>query len=158
MMPLVLIVTAVLLPVLLALVLRVNAVMLFLAVAVGALLERAAGDSAELALAMVSRSETVSYIAHIGVLLLPVLLTLFFLRKTAKRNVLIGLLPLFATSFALSVLILGLLPPHLQQVVYGQPFGAFAKQSSDLAITVAAILNLALAWRTHSHKHDGGHH
>ena len=158
-MPLVLICALAALPVLLTLVFRVNAVMVFLAVATGSLLERAVGDSLALVLNMAIRNGSVDYIAHIGLLILPSLLTLFFLRKSAKHALfLLQLLPLVAACLALTVLLLPLLPADFQTQVYAQEPGKIARQSSDVIVAVAATLNLLLAWRIYAHKDGHGKH
>jgi hypothetical protein len=161
MMPLVLIGAIAGLPILLGLFLRVNAALLFLSVAAGALLQRAMGDSTELAMATFLRDAPVSYIADIGLLVLPVVLTILFLRKSAKKSqVLLQLLPLVTVGLAFAALLLPLLPPHTQSEIYGLSFGSVVKQSQDLIIAVAVVLNLLLAFRVFRHEESpkGKHH
>lgn len=152
-MPIMFIALAAGLPVLFALIFRVHAVMVFLAIAIGSLLEKSVGDSAELALAMVIRNNMVEPIAHVSLLVLPLLITLFFLRKTAKKSqLLLQLLPLIASSLMLMVLVLALLPVELLRQVQGQAIGMVAHQSTDVVISIASTLNLLLAWQSFHHK------
>lgn len=157
MIPLVIIATAAGLPLLLSLVLRVNAVMVFLAVIAGSLLERSAGDSVELALAMVLRDMPVAPIAHITLLVLPVVLTLFFLRKTLKSSqFLLHIVPLALSCAVFAALLFALLPGGIRAEVYADSIGGIIRQSSDLVTSVAVVLNMLLAWRVF-HRAKSGH-
>jgi hypothetical protein len=162
MMPLVLFTAIVVLPILLGLLLRVNSALLFLAIASGALLQRALGDSTELAIATVVKDAPVSLIADIGLLVLPVILTFVFLRKSAKKSqVLLQFLPLITVGLAFAALLIPLLPFNLQTQIYQLSFGSIIRQSQDLVIGVAVAMNLLLAFRVFRHvenpKH-GKHH
>ena len=134
-------------PVLLATLLRVNSVFLFLSVAAGALLNTTLNGSVELFLGMFIKGTSMTELASYLLLGLPVLLTLIFLRKTARPAIVImQLLPLVATGAVFGILILGAMPGHLQTAVYDSQLGGTIRQSPDLAIGVAAVLNLMMTW------------
>lgn len=158
-MPLVLIGVIIGLPVLLALFLRINAVLLFLAMASGALLQRFIGDSTELALAAVVKDAPVEYISAIGLLVLPVVLTIVFLRKSAKKSqVLVQLVPLLIAGIAYGALMTPVLPSQMQLQIYQIPtFGPIFRQSQDLIVTVAVSINLLLAFHIFRYKEDPKH-
>jgi hypothetical protein len=158
MVPLVLIIAVASLPILLAIIFRVSSVMLFFAIATGALLQRSIGESTALALAATFKHGPVNYIANIGLLILPVVLTLLFLRKSAKSShFLLQLVPLIAADCALTVLLVPLLPGNLQQQIYDLRYGNLVKQSQDLVVMIAAVLNLLLAFRIYRHQEHAKH-
>ena len=159
MMPLVLVSVIIGLPILLALFLRINAVLLFLAMASGALLERFIGDSTGLALAAVVKDAPVEYISSIGLLVLPVVLTVVFLRKSAKKSqVLLQLVPLLLAGIAYGALMVPLLPSATQLQIYQiDTFGPIFRQSQNLVIAVAVTANLLLAFHIYRYKEDPKH-
>lgn len=163
MMPLVLIGVIIGLPILLALFLRINAVLLFFAMVSGVLLQRIIGKSTELALAAVAKDAPVNYIANIGLVVLPVLLTVVFLRKSAKKSqVLLQIVPLLIAGLAFGALLVPLLPDATEAQIYAiDSFGPVFRQSQDLIVAVAVAVNLLLAFHIYRHKEDpkhGKHH
>jgi hypothetical protein len=146
-------------PLLLALVFRVNSVMIFLSIAVGSMLQKTLGESASLALSSVMKHGPVDQVANVLLLALPLVLTLFFARKTMQHSsVFLQLVPLVSACAAGAALALPLLTPSVQATVYGAPFGHQLKQMQDLIIALAAVLNLLLAWRVYRyHDYSGGH-
>lgn len=161
-MPLVLFSVIIGLPVLLGLSLRINAALMFLALASGSLLQRALGDSTELALATVLKDAPVSLIADMGLLILPIVLTVIFLRKSAKKSqLLLQLLPLLAVGAAFCALLVPLLPSSTQAQIYGLSFGSVMRQSQDVVIAIAVALNLLFAFKAFKHEENpkhGKHH
>lgn len=155
MMPLVFLGLLIGVPVLLALLLRVNAVFLFLSLAVGELLVRYLGGEVLLAVNAFVRGEFVSIAVPITLLLGPVVLTLFILRKTLTHTrILVQLVPLLFVGLAIASLVVPLLPAYTQQEIYSQPLGDVLRQSQAIIIAVAAVLSLLLAWQAHKpHGH-----
>jgi hypothetical protein len=144
-------------PVVLALIRRVSAVLLFLSVAGGSLLVTHLSDDATLVSRMVSRSANVPMITSIVLLVLPVLLTLLLLKKTMPRSkLLLHIIPLLATGLSLAVLALPLLPSHMQAELFAAPYGAPLKNSQDLVIGGTTVLVLLLMLIAHRHKEDKG--
>lgn len=160
-MPLIILGAAAGLPFVLALAFRINAVMFFMSVAAGALLQRALGDSLALTLNMVMREGPTALIADVVLLALPVLLSVLFLRKTMSASgALLQILPLLASSVAFGALLIPLLPNETRAQIYHLQFGAVIKQSQDVAVAAAVLMNMLLAWRLLRHHDDGrhGHH
>ncbi len=156
--PLLIIAVITLLPVVLALVLGVNSVFLFLSVVVGTLLQAHLTDSVSLALSSFVRSGQTDTIAAIGLLVLPVVLTLIILRKSAKMSTLVlQLAPIVFTGLVFGYAVLGQLSGSFQDQVYTSQFGGNIKQASDVVIATAAVLNLLLAWSLYRRKHDPKH-
>lgn len=158
-MPLIILGAVVGLPILLALALRVNAIMVFMSVAAGAMLQRALGDSLSLTLSMIMRDGPTEMVADLTLLSLPVVLTLIILRKTmSPAGVLLQIVPLIATGAAFGALTIPLLPIDLQSQIYDVEFGAIIKQSQDVAIGAAVVCNMLLAWRMLRRHDDPKHH
>lgn len=160
-MPLIILGVAIGLPFLLALAFRVNAVMFFMSVAAGALLQGALGDSLALTLNMAMRNGPTVLIADIALLSLPVLLSVVFLRRTmSAAGMLLQLLPLLASSVAFGALLIAVLPSDVQLQIYHLQFGGVIKRSQDVAVGIAVLMNMLLAWRLLRYHDDGkhGHH
>ena len=158
--PLILLAVIAGLPVLLALLLRVNAVFLFMSVAAGNLLVRYVGDDADLALGMVVRDADAPIIAKFVLQLAPVILTILFLRKTLPRSkMLLHVIPCIAVGLSLGVFVLTFLTSSVQAKVYDSPYGDILKTSQDVIIGAAVVLTLLLAWLTYRNKDaKGGRH
>jgi hypothetical protein len=148
-------------PVLWSLFTRVNSVLLFLSVATGSLLQHSLGPSVSLAIATFYKDGPTDLIANIGLVCLPVLITMFLLRKSMKgTGVVLQIVPLMATGAALAALLLPLLPDAFREGVYDNPGGNVIRQSLDLVVAVAAGLNLLLAFSIYRHREGkhGKHH
>lgn len=134
---------------------RVHAALLFMAVATGALLQQTVGESTALALAAFIKDGPVEMVANIGLIVLPVILTLVFLRKSMKKKeVLLQVVPLVAASLALAAVLMPFLPAGTEDALRSVPSGALLVQSLDVTVAVAAVLNLMLAWRSFHHKDE----
>ena len=135
--------------VLLALFLRVNSIVLFTSVAVGDLLMRYMGDNATLVVASAYRGANAGIVAKLGLLLIPVILTLFFSHHSlSKAKTVLHLVPIIATGIVLSLLILTQLPSSFQNSVYTSKYGSQIKENQDLAIAAAGVASLVVAWIT----------
>lgn len=146
MIPLVVIGAIVVVPILLALVFRVHAVYVFLGICAGYLLQMALSDDVDLAFATIIHGSNTIVAARLTLLGLPVLLSIFVLRKTQGRSFIFQLVPLIFSGMLLGALALPLLPPGMEQDIYNAQYGSGIKQSQDLVIAAAAISNLVLAW------------
>ncbi len=144
-----------------ALFFRVNSILLFTSVAVGDLLVRYMGEDATLVVSSAYRGNHDEVIAKLGLLVLPLILTLFFGRHSfSKAKVVLHFIPIVATGIVLSLLVLGLLPGGFQHDVYSWKYGYIIQQNQDLAIAAAGVASLIVAWITngtgkskHSKKH-----
>lgn len=146
-------------PVFLALVFRVHAVFVFMSVCAGYLLQMALSDSVDLVLATLIKGSNSVIAARVGLLALPVILTLFLLRKTQGRSVVFQFIPLIFSGMLLANLLLPLLTPGFSQNIYNSAYGDSIRNSQDLITAVAVVSNLALAWTLFKTKtHRGKHH
>lgn len=135
--------------------------LLFTSVAVGDLLVRYMSDSAQLAVSGFYRGSNADMIARLGLLFLPVVLTLLFGRKSLSRTkTVLHFVPIVATGGVLALLTLALMTPGFQGAVYATPFGPTIKEVQDLAIAAAGVASLLVAWITngaektrHAKKH-----
>lgn len=145
------------LPLLNALLFRVNAIFLFVSIAVGNLLVQFLGDDVILAVNAFSRSQNVPMIVNLSLQLAPVVMTLFILRKSVPpTKMLLHLLPLVGCCLMIAVLALPLLPLATQEQIFALPLGDVFKQSQDLVVAITAVMILALTWRSYR-PHDGKH-
>lgn len=158
MMPLIVISAIVALPVLLALIFRVNAVFVFLSVCVGYFLQFALSDDVDLVLATIIQGSNSMVAARLTLLGLPVLVTLFVLRKTRGKSFIFQLIPLILSGLFLATLALPLLPTTLEQDIYNAQFGNGIRQSQDLVIAAAAVSNLTLLYMLFRSKQTHGRH
>lgn len=146
-------------PVLLALVMRVNAVFIFLSVGAGYLLQMSLSDSVDLLAATFIRGSNSLVIARVGLFVLPILLTLILLRKTMGRSLIFQFIPLIFSGMMLGVLLLPLLTPGFSQSVYSSQYGGSIRSSSDLVTAVAVASNMILAYMLFkSHSNHKKHH
>jgi hypothetical protein len=150
---------AIVVPVFLALVFRVHAVHVFMSVCAGYLLQMALSDSVDLVLATLVKGSNSVVAARVGLLVIPVILTLFLLRKTQGRSVVFQFMPLIFSGMLLGNLLLPLSSPAFSQGIYNSAYGASIRQSQDLVTAVAVVSNLVLAWTLFKAKgHRGKHH
>lgn len=140
-------------PVLVALLLRVNAVFLYLSVAAGNLLVMSVADDADLVLGMVASGVNTRMVARFGLLLVPVVLTLLFLRKTMPRSkMLLHILPIVGSGLMLAAFALPFLSSDAQAQVYDSTYGEIINSAQDIVIGAATLLTLFLAWFSYRNK------
>lgn len=120
--PLVLMALIVAVPALLIVLARAKAALVFMALCVGTVLSTFVGDSA---LDMVQTffkgyNTTTQAIVQIGLLVLPMLLTLLFLAKTlSSSQFLINIFPAILTGVTVLLLVTPLLPAGTMNSIYG---------------------------------------
>lgn len=161
MMPLIILAVLAGLPILLSIIFRVNAIYLFLSLLAGDILVKFLSDDVALALAMISRSTQVPMITQLTLLLLPVVMTIFFLRKSIPASkFVIHLLPLILTGLSIAVLALPLMTSGTQGAIFATPAGNLLRLTQDLIISVTAIMTLLLVWISNRQPHGkhGRHH
>jgi len=146
----------------LALILRVNSILLFLSVVIGDLLSRHLGEDAAWILANFTKDPNINNYTNIGLLLLPVILSLILLKKTVLGSRLfLQFVPLLLVCATLGSLIISYLPTSLSAEYYSSSIGKIAKQSSDVLIAATAVLVMLMAWftfRESSHRTKKGKH
>jgi hypothetical protein len=145
------------LPVINALLMRVSAVFLFASIAVGNFLVLYLSDDVVLAVNAFTKTKNVPMIVQLSLLLTPIILTLFFLRKTMpKRKFLLHIVPLIGCGLSVAVFALPILPSAVQGQIFGLPSGDVFKNSQDLIVGITAIMVLLLMWQTHR-PNEGKH-
>lgn len=146
------------LPLLLALLFRVSAVFLFTSVASGALLTQYFADDASLVLNAFFTHSNVDQYVKLVLLVLPVLLTVYFLRKTLSgTQILFHLVPLVVTSAAFAALVMTALPGGVRYDLMNNSAGKVLESSQNLLVAASSILTLLLMWFTMRH-HKGKRH
>lgn len=159
MIPLVLLGLVVGLPLFLGLIWRVNTSYLFFSMLAGELLARYFGDDAELVIRAVTRNESFVAYAHLIVLVLPVVVTAIFLRKTlSKGKVLIHVLPFLITGFVFAAFALPLLPPSVQEQIRTTHAGQRILEGNEVIVGAVVFLQLVTLWVTNRpHEKHGKH-
>lgn len=146
MIPLIVISAIVAVPILLSLILRVNVVFVFLSICVGFFLQSVLSDDVDLVLATIIKGSDSMVAASLILLFLPVVITLFVMRKTQGKGFVFQVVPLIFSGLFLATLSLPLLPTVLEQQIYAGQFGNGIRQSGDLIIAAAAISNLVIVY------------
>lgn len=148
-------------PALLLMVLRVNAVLVFLSVCLGSvLLEFVASDGESFAdlFAPSAKGSTVNLV----LLLIPVVLTTLFMLKTMHGGKLaINVLPSIGVGFLLTLLVVPYVSPGLAYSLMGSQTWHEIQKLQALVIGASAILCLLLLWTQrpkHHHDKHGKHH
>lgn len=143
-------------PLVLSLLFRVSAVMLFLSIAIGSLLVKYFGDDASVVLGSFVHSANLERITNLSLQLLPVALTLFFLRKSASAGqFILHIVPLVLSSAALGMMALPLLSAGTQGAFYNTSVGKSVKPADDVIIGAASVSVLLLAWAVGKPHHSG---
>jgi hypothetical protein len=65
---------------------------------------------------------------------------------------------LVANSILIATLVIGLLPPEVQNSLYQTNGGNIARQASDVLIAGIAGLHVLVMWVMRPRHHEGGHH
>lgn len=157
MIPLTVTAAVALLPVLLGLIFRVHAFHVFASIGSGYLLQFALSDDVDLAMATVVQGSNAIIAAQLVLLFLPVLLTLFFLRRTQGKSFVFQFVPLIFSGLLLATLFLPLTTPAFIEAVHGSEYGTGIKGAQDLIIAGAVISNL-LGMLFKAPKSHGKHH
>lgn len=151
--PLVLMALIVAVPTLLIVVLRAKAALVFMALCVGAVLSTFVGDSAlDMVQTFVRGYNTnTQALVQIGLLVLPMLLTLLFLSRTlSSSKTLINIFPALLTGVVTLLLVAPLLPPGTANGLYGTEAWNQLTAYQAAIVSVAALSSLAQLW-------SGGH-
>lgn len=147
--PLIIIVLLAGLPFLLGLLMRVHTSALFLSIISGYLLTLYVGDTAGLVARSFIASDQTPMVAKVVVFALPIVLTMWIMRKSlGGSQLLIHFLPLIGCALLVLVLGLPLLTPATQNAVYGSFPGTLIKQMSDAIVGISVGLQLLLMWIT----------
>ncbi len=140
----------------LALLLRVNTVYLFVSIVVGDLLVQSVGDTAGLTIRSFITTSSAETMTKVGLLAIPILLTLLILRKTLPtRQFLLQVVPLAANGALILVLAIPLMTESIRQNITSVPIGRGVYQATDVIIAGTACLHLILMWQLGRPPKDG---
>jgi hypothetical protein len=133
-------------PVLLLMLLRVNAALVFLSTCLGAvLLQYVGGETNDFFHAFMPKVDPSDI--KLGLVLLPVVLTSVFMIKTVKGNkIVFNLLPAIGTGLLLALLLVPLLPSGVDKnIVHSQTWHQL-QNAQALIVGVSALLCLFFLW------------
>lgn len=151
-------VIAIVVPVALILLLRTNAAVVFLSLCAGALLVQFAGNEAGLVgSALGNNSDVLNQYFKLALLLLPVVLSAIFLRKTMSgpKGVL-NIVPALAVGIVGVLLAVPLLPEAPQNTITALNGWTMLEQSKEFVVVLGALASLMVLWLTHP-RHHGRH-
>lgn len=162
--PQVVLAAIVIVPVILLMVLRVNAALVFLSLCLGdVLVQFVAPDastitsafSAHLPQASSANNNTVSLV----LLLLPVILTVLFMIRTihSKGRLLLNLLPAAGVGLLGALLVVPLLPSGLSHNIINSSLWLGAQKAQDLIVGGSALVCLLAIWFQRPKGHEGKH-
>lgn len=139
---------AVAIPIALLIVLRTNAAIVFLSLCAGALLVRYVGNEASLVGSAVgNNSFEVSQYAQIVLLLLPVVLSTFFLMKSMKGpKGLLNILPAIGVGLVGVLLVVPLLPSGVGSAITDSDGWTIMQDNQQLIVAVSVVVSLVALW------------
>jgi hypothetical protein len=144
-------------PVLILMLLRVNATLVFLSACLGAVLLLFVGADANDFFAMFLPSVDGNNL-KLGLLLLPVVLTTILMIRTVQGSkLLFNLLPALGFGFLLALLVVPLLPPGESFALRGSQTWHVALQLQSLVIGASALICLLFLWMQRPKDHHGKH-
>jgi hypothetical protein len=144
----------VLVPVILLMVLRVNAALVFLSLCLGDVLVRFTANDASSFLTTFSGSHTVTYVTtsnsnvKIALLLLPVILTTVFMIRTVQggSRLLLNVLPAAGVGLLGALLVVPLLPPGTAHNIIDSSLWAQVQRAQALIVGSSAVVCLLVLW------------
>lgn len=149
---------AVVVPIVLLLVFRTNAAVVFLSLCAGALAVQFVGNEANLVgSAIGNHSEAVSQYFELALLVLPALLSAIFLAKTmGGPKTVFNILPAIAVGVIGVLLAVPLLPNSLQTNITSLDGWTLLNQSKEFVVMAGIVASLVVLWITHP-RHHGKH-
>jgi hypothetical protein len=155
--PLVILALLALGPIVLLTLLRVNAAFIFLSLCLGDVLVQFVGPDAT---TVVNSAHSVSNnFVQLGLLLVPVVLTLVFMIRTIKASwLLFNLLPAIGVGLLTTLLVVPLTSPGLHfNLVHSQVWSELQK-SEELIVSFSALVCLLFLWRQRPKSAEHGRH
>ena len=142
---------------LVCLVLRINAIFMFVAYGCGELLVHYIGDDAAVAMSGFIKGPSADMTAHLFLLWLPIILcTLFLRRSLPSSGFILQAIPLAFTAAAVALLSLNTMSQNFQDGFYATPLGHAVHQADTLIIAGAGVttfLLILLIGRPHHDDH-----
>ena len=145
-------------PLILGILFRVNVTFLFFSVMAGELLGRYFGEDLNLLIYTQFRNITLATYGEILLIVLPLVLTAIFLRKSlTKGKTLVHIIPFIVTGVVFAAFVLPLLPEDIRRQVQELALGDWLIHLNKVIIGAVIISQLITLWllnRAHiKHKH-----
>lgn len=155
---LILLAVIVVLPIVLAILLRVSAVFVYFGIAAGALIVGSIGDDVAFALETFFKGANANSAVNLALLAIPLALTLYFLRKSMHASqFILQIVPLVACGLMLAAFALPELSPGIQGSIKSSDLGNVFYQATDIIIAGASVLTLLLTWVIYRYKPSHHH-
>jgi hypothetical protein len=156
----------VIVPIVLLMVLRVNAALVFLSLCLGDVLVRFTANDASSFLTTFTGSHTVTSVTtsnsnvKIILLLFPVVLTTIFMIRTIHGNsrLLLNILPSAGVGLLGALLVVPLLPPGVAHGIIGSPLWNQAQNAQVLIVGGSALVCLLVLWMQRPKAGKRKHH
>jgi hypothetical protein len=159
----------ILVPIILLLVLRVNATLVFLSLCLGNVLTQFVADDAGWFMSMAATSapqagSVTESTVKIGLLLLPVILTAIFMIRTVSGGgkLALNMIPAAGVGLLGALLVVPLLPGGMSQTLMSSDIWLEVTKLQDLIVGASALLCLFVLWlqrpKTGHHELHGKHH
>ncbi|MDB5175610.1 MAG: hypothetical protein JWM81_468 [Candidatus Saccharibacteria bacterium] len=159
----------VLVPIVLLMVLRINAALVFLSLCLGNVLVQYVSDDAKWFMDMFGSSHATQTVApgnnliKVILLLLPTVLTAIFMIRTVKgARLILNVLPAAGVGLLGSLLVVPLLASGLSHDIVSSPLWKQAQMAQDLIVGTSALVCLLVLWlqrpKSGSLEKHHGHH
>jgi hypothetical protein len=161
------------LPVLIIMILRINATLVFLSLCLGdVLIQFVAPDAKNFVKLFAGQNSQLSSLVSnnikVVLLLLPVVLTAVFMIRSIKGHakLLLNLFPAVGVSLLAALLIVPLLSASMRHSIVGSEYWAQIQRAQDLIVGLSSIICLLVVWLQRPKHHHGeeskhskhGHH
>jgi xanthine/uracil permease len=151
------------LPIVLLMVLRINATLVFLSLCLGNLLVQFLGSDAHSLLDLAAKRghSTNMQAIQLSLLLIPVVLTSIFMLRSVKGHAKLmwNLLPALATGIVGALLVVPLLPGGSQQAILSSNYWQELIKVQSLVVALATLICLLFLWMQRpKHEKEGKHH
>lgn len=154
--PVIVLAGIVLVPVILLMVLRINAALVFLSLCLGVVLVQFVADDANSFMSLLGSAPATAATSAVAsgnnvvkllLLLLPVLLTAIFMIHTVRgARLLLNVLPAAGVGLLGGLLVVPLLSPGLSHNIIASPLWHQAIRAQDLIVGASALITLLVLW------------
>jgi hypothetical protein len=151
---------AIVVPVVLLVLLRTNAAVVFLSLCAGALLVTFVGNEAGLVGSAVgNNSLVVSQYAQVALLLIPAILSAIILTKSMRGpKGIINIVPAVAVGLVGVLLAVPLLPDRPQHAISGVSGWALLDHNKQIVVIASVLVSLVILWFAKPSHHKRRHH
>ncbi len=134
-------------PLVLGLFFRVASSHIFFSLMAGELLARYFGEDLEHIIQSMTLKQGIAEYAELIILVMPMLLTAYFLKSTMKRrNLLLQVIPLAITGIVFAAFVLPILPEHVQEMARQEKLGEFMLELDSAVIAIVVCTQLIALW------------